>query len=231
MGKIPVFFMLYGFWGLGQTDAEARAASRRGADGDFAVLYLDVLFGKGEADAGAARGVSALVEFVEDVRQFLGGDAGAVVFDGQAELVWRFFDGKLDVAAVLRMAARVDEQIADDLTHAVFVERQKGELGGDVPPQFLLFFVKQGLHEHGGLAGELAEAAGLFVQAQLVDFGQREVAQVGDEPIEPHDFFLQREEAFGRRLGDAGGHVLKGALQHGERCAQFMRDARKEIAL
>ena len=177
-------------------------------------MALCVLAGKRETEAGAARRmIGALVEPVEEVRQVFCGDAWPVIGNAELDAVRLLADGQSDVTSASGVAAGIDEQVADDLPHAVGIEHQTGQMLGNLALEHLLFLVEQWLDEHGSLLGELPEVGRAQVQAEFVRLREREVAQIRHEAIQAHDLFLHREEPLRCRLGDTGCHVLERALQ------------------
>ena len=99
----------------GQADAHERAAAGGGLGADGAALLVYDLADdrKAEARAGTSARVGAAVEAVEDVRELVGGDPGAVVADVSSPPLRRDLD-RLP-GAILE---RVVEQVGDGALQA-----------------------------------------------------------------------------------------------------------------
>src|SRR5262245_11017294 len=87
-------------------------------DPDAAAVGLDEHTGdvKSHAETRRPRPRSGAVEAVEEARQVLGGDTGAVVADRDQRLVRTRLDGDDDDAAAREVLDRVAEQVLQDLT-------------------------------------------------------------------------------------------------------------------
>lgn len=141
----------------------------RRCSGNRAVMALCVLAGEREAETGTARRmIGTLVEPVEEVRQVFRRDAWPVIGDAELDAVGLLADGQSDVTAASGVAAGIDEQVADDLPHAVGIEHQTGQMLWNLALEHLLFLVEQWLDEHGALLGELPEVSRAQVQAEFV---------------------------------------------------------------
>ena len=110
----------------GMRDGERAALARALSTADRAAVQLDQLLHQRQADAGALVGAAAraldAVEALEDVRQLLGGNAGAGVAHRQLDAhcpVLPHGDGDL---ALERELERVREQVEDDLLPHVAVD-------------------------------------------------------------------------------------------------------------
>ena len=142
----------------GEFDDELCAFALLAVDVDGAVVEVDDFAGEGEADAGAFVGVVLnvvrLEEAVEDVFQLVFGDAGAGVFDGDADkrLVGRMAlgvigDGDGDVAAGGGEFDGVHQEVVEHVLHFTGVEVEMhpelgvGEFQGDA---FLFRHVLEG---------------------------------------------------------------------------------------
>src|SRR5208337_4847457 len=80
------------FWRGGQGEQEAAALAGRAFGPDAAAVLLDDAAAEGQAQAGAAHGAGvgsvSLLEAVEDMFQFLCGDAAALVLDDETDFIF-----------------------------------------------------------------------------------------------------------------------------------------------
>ena len=114
----------------GQTDLhEAAAGFVIGVgDGQLTVVAGDDLLTHGQTDAAAPCGGAALIKLIFDVGQLVGGDAGAVVPDGDDNVAVIWVDGGVDALAGSTVLGGVVQEIAEDLAQAVGVAGDGGEL-------------------------------------------------------------------------------------------------------
>lgn len=95
-------------------------------------MALCVLAGKRETEAGAARRmIGALVEPVEEAGRSSAGTAYSAIGNAELDAVRPSADGQSDVTSASGVAAGIDEQVADDLPHAVGIEHQTGQMLGN----------------------------------------------------------------------------------------------------
>src|SRR5512141_488945 len=104
---------------------KGRAHAKCAVDFDRSAMRLDDLAGYRKAQPGALRRcerlIACLEEFLEDVRQLLGGDADPGVTHRDGYFVLGPFDAQLDRAAAVGELERVREKIAEHFVDAVFV--------------------------------------------------------------------------------------------------------------
>ena len=172
--------------------------------------------------------MSAAPEPVEDAGQFVGGDAGAGVGDGQHRVRPGGPGRDGDVAARRGELQRVGQQVGDDLVQparvGVDAGRREPSLQGD-PGRLEL--PGQAVGGGGGQAGQVAGAPG---QVQGGGVGGGQVLQVADHAGQPQHLIAQRRQLVRGGLGDPVEQGLVPGLQDRDRGAQLVRDVGDQVA-
>jgi hypothetical protein len=211
-----------------------------GLDLDGAVVGLGDVLDDGEADADAgglaAEFGAATVEGLENAGAVFGGDAGAVVGDGEGQGGWGGAEatGDEDVGMGGGMLDGIVDEVDEGLLDGFAVEDgfEGGDGGGRIEFEGDLAVVGVGAHEGEGVVEEGGEVGGLegVLFAALVDAG--EVEDVLDETREAAAF-LTDEAVVGVAFGGVGDAVALEALGEeadgGDGGAEFMGGGRDEI--
>src|SRR5688500_10314001 len=109
----------------GQRDRKSRAHSKGTVYPDAPAVCLDDLPGYGQPQPRALCGcvglIACLEEFLEDVRQLLGGYSDAGIAHGNAHVVVGALDAELDRASAVRELERVREKVAQHFVDTILV--------------------------------------------------------------------------------------------------------------
>src|SRR5579871_1297604 len=120
--------------GGGPGHADQRPLAGDAAEGDLAAVVANDACGDGEAQSRPFAAFLGGEERIEDRQEVLGGDPGAVVphLDADALPGLDGLRGYLDLAALARGVAGVEQQVDEHLLKLVGVGRQGGKIRGDV---------------------------------------------------------------------------------------------------
>ena len=128
--------------GGGEGEEESAALANGAFGPDASAMLLDDAAAEGEAEAGAAEsariGGVSLLETLEDVLKFFGGDAASLIFDDEADLaesegVAGGVGGgcrlrcQADCFSLRRKLDGVGYQFVEHLQDAVFIGKDRGE--------------------------------------------------------------------------------------------------------
>ena len=218
-------------------EGEGGADVGRGIDEEIAAHALGEVFREGQSDAGstglALRGRVGLPKSFENVREFFGSEADAVVGNNEVNSVLDFLHGHGDASAAWSKLQGVDAEVEEDFFEAIMIEDLNGifgKAGLDVEADLFAF----------GHGTEVAlEAESKITEVDVFEsFGKvagveaGDVEEVIDHPHEAEAIFrkgVDVAESAGVFLkGGERGELLDGAEDESERSAELVTDIRKE---
>jgi len=226
----------------GQLDGEGRALPEPAGDGHRPHVQVQELLHQGQADAGPAAPLPAvvlhLVEPIEDAAELPLGDADAGVLDREPEAVVPPAAADRDAAGVVLppvgVAERVGEEVQDHLLQLLHVHRdgedghRRLEAERDVlalrqPPPALHQLPHHGHHVHG-LQAEL-----LVPGVEAGEVEQR--ADLAQQPLGVAQGQLQVLAQLGRQRAGAAQRRLQRGDDQGEGRAELVGDVGEEVGL
>ena len=225
-----------------QVQRERAALAGVGAHRDPAAELVHDALDQAQAEPAAVdlprRGVAAAIERLEDVRQVAGGDAGAVVADGDADLapgaLGRPAPRSTTAGGVPPYFSALTIRFCSERDTAAGIGEHRRQLARAAPLDRRVVLAHQRLGAAQRVLDDAAEIGGPHVERgaaaleagelhDLLDHLRQPAALAGDHVAVALHLL---------RVGDdAVGEVLGGRADHGERRAQLVRHAGDELHL